>query len=123
MKRLEIIWPIFILLGFFGIIIFFVPNLPNRVACQTEKSAMGLEIRNGIITDKYLDSLYRDYETIKYKIGEKERETYLFRKDLSRVYDFFEIGDTVYKEKKDLKIRIFRSGMDTTFVLDFDCTR
>lgn len=76
MKKLKIIWLIFILMVFFGVILIFDRNLPDRVACQTEKSAMGLEIRNGIITEKYLDSLYRDYETIKL-VEKNERLIYL----------------------------------------------
>jgi len=106
-----------------AIFIFSILTIPNKTRCSNEKVALNLKITNGLIINKYRDSINHNFETIEFKIGNNKEKTNVFVGDFSDCFDFLMVGDLINKEKNDLEIRISRSEVNTTFVLNFDCQR
>jgi len=75
-----------------------------------------------VIIDKYLDKNEHSYPTlvVQDKQGHKTiNQDLVF--DISGLFDYLHIGDTLMKHKGEEYTKVIKYGLDTTFKVDFGC--
>ncbi|UII34116.1 hypothetical protein LVD17_09850 [Fulvivirga ulvae] len=95
-------------------------NRRNNSLCKTEKFGRA-EFFSGIIVKKYLDRKNHSNRTIKFKNNNDIKESILFALDSSGAYDFLIEGDSIVKNKGELRVRIYRDSVLNEFNIDYGC--
>lgn len=75
----------------------------------------------GVVVDKYIN-LNHAIPTIEFKTGNTIREV-SYSRDLSGLYDYLQIGDSIYKDINSLNVKVFRGEVLKEFVIDHGCGR
>lgn len=72
----------------------------------------------GRVLDKYMDSRYYEYITLLeiYNI----KTTISMDLEVSGLYDFIEVGDSIIKKSGEMKVRIIRQSLDTIYEMKFN---
>ncbi len=104
-------------------LVFVLPRIPSDSCLQKEKAARNLRIANGVLIKKFNDAPNHNYETIKYKDGEDEKESTDFVFDESGCYQYLQIGDSIFKKSESLLFRVRRNKKDSLFILNYGCKK
>lgn len=81
---------------------------PNKKASEYYKEYT----YSGLVTNKFIDSKQHNYQTVIIQNGE-EKDILLLDFETSGLFDFIEVGDSIFKKKSSLKLRLIRSELDT----------
>lgn len=121
-KTMKPIARVYLVLAFVGlIIIYFWFNSISPSEGEEYISAINAyksDQYSGVVVDKYIDKDQHNYQ----KVFLDERGTekvLLFNIEISGVYYFFEVGDTLMKENGSLYIRVIRNELDTILKMRF----
>jgi len=119
MKILLKIWVITSIIGLF-VIVFWLSQM-----IQSPEEAIGLAVDNyrveeykGVITNKFIDKKEHNLKKVFIRENNKQR-LILFDIETSGVYSYFEIGDSLIKNRGSLQIRVIRNKIDTTLQMKF----
>lgn len=74
---------------------------------------------NGVIVNKYIKPNHAS-PTIEFKTGNTVRYA-SYSRDLSGLYDYLQIGDSICKDINSLNVKVFRSEVFKEFVIDHGC--
>lgn len=69
----------------------------------------------GVVTDKYEDKEHHMHKTI-----EVNNVKHIFSRDVSGLYEFVEVGDSLYKEDSTADIKLIRDSKEFVFKIMFD---
>ena len=110
-----------LILGLLTIIFFiFLAKERTKEDCIRIKKKYVNKEYNGIINRKFEDKENHALPTL---IIKEENQPKIFGsfRDISGLYEYTQVGDSIIKEKGSLKVMIIRDDIDTIFKLDFDC--
>jgi hypothetical protein len=118
-KVLFKIWLILSLIGLVIILFWFKNIIPTpEEDIHMAVNAYKIDEFNGVVIDKYIDKNEHNFKKI--IINENNtRRVVLFDIEISGVYDFFMVGDSIAKDKGNLQIRVIRNDLDTTLQMEF----
>lgn len=111
-----------------GVIIIFltrvIPLLRKNVRCDAYDQFLSISL-NGVVNQKYIDYSQHSYKTIIYKNFEDSAfKKVLFDFDLSGLYDYINVTDTIYKEAHNDSIFKLTNGKRVLISkADFGCER
>ena len=86
--------------------------------CAAERSDVK-KFYKGMVIDKFIDRKNHLNPTL--KISNYNTKIVFLDYDKSGFYDFVRIGDSIIKEKGNMKIRLIRNDIDTVFTIDYGC--
>ncbi len=119
MKVLLKIWIITSVLGLFVIIFWLSHKIQSpKEAIESAIDTYRIEEYKGIITDKFIDKNEHNFKKVFIKENNRQR-IILFDIEASGVYNYFEIGDSLIKNRGSLQIRVLRNQTDTTLQMKF----
>lgn len=79
---------------------------------------------NGVVVDKFIDSSNHATKTVKLLVGDRFQNWGTIGTDVSGIYDYIMINDSVSKSAGSDSLYIFRVNAKTAvFKLDFNCDR
>ncbi|MGC9342622.1 MAG: hypothetical protein ACP5E3_07985 [Bacteroidales bacterium] len=118
-KVLFKIWLIVSLIGLVIILFWFINIIPTAEEdIHMAVNAYKIDEFNGVVIDKYIDKNEHNFKKV--IINENNtRRVVLFDIEISGVYDFFMVGDSIAKDKGNLQIRVIRNDLDTTLQMEF----
>lgn len=87
--------------------------------CENEKNVNNMKFE-GKVLKKYLDKKEHLNPVL---ITNDQPYKLIIQIDISRFYEFVEVGDSLKKEKGSLDIRLIRTGLDTVFTIDYGCEK
>ena len=76
----------------------------------------------GVVNKKFKDKENHAAKTLIIK-GKTEKKIFRKYRDISGLYEYSQVGDSIKKEKGTAKVKITRGDRDTTFILDFNCPK
>ncbi len=106
---------IFLLLGTIVIVKFIstVKKLnPDKKASEYYRE----DVFSGLVLNKYIDSKQHNYKTLIVGNDNKEHRI-LFDFEIGGLYEFIQIGDSIFKKKDTLDVRLKRNKMDTIITM------
>jgi len=110
-----------LILGLLTIIFFiFLAKERTKEDCVSIKKKYVNKGYNGIINRKFEDKENHALPTLIIK-EENQRKIFGSFRDISGLYEYSQVGDSIIKEKGSLKVKIIRDDKETIFKLDFDC--
>jgi len=114
------------LLGVIGVIIFYALILNDRSDCETIQNRYTLEKYSGTIIEKFIDKNQHNYHKIiiDENIGLEKSigiRTLTFDFEISGVYDYLKIGDSITKTNINHNLKIKRNNKDTIWNMKFYC--
>ena len=112
------IWGILYIVGIIGVIIFFISQPSDDEICiQQYKKEKGIYY-NGRVVAKYLDKANHNSKTLELSMkGEKVNLDW----DLSGLYEFVEVNDSIVKDTGNYEVRIYRDSDEYKFIIDYGC--
>ncbi len=123
MKKKLIISTVAFVIFFTLFKIFSSGNYPDFFAnngCHTLTERMRAARFCGIVDEKYLDKKSHMDETI--IVNNKKSEIMMIiPNELSGLYEFIEVGDSIFKEKESMECYIKRESITKRFEIDFGC--
>lgn len=110
-----------LILGLLTIIFFiFLAKERSKEDCIRIRKKYVNKKYNGIINRKFKDKENHALPTLIIK-EKNQRKIFGSFRDISGLYEYSQVGDSIIKEKESLKIKIIRDNKDTIFKLDFNC--
>lgn len=82
--------------------------IPNKKASEFYRD----DNYSGIVSAKYIDSLRHNYRTIVVEGGNKTQKI-LFDHENGGFFEFVQIGDSLFKKRDTLDVRLKRKKLDT----------
>lgn len=74
----------------------------------------------GIVDEKFKDKENHSAKTLIIK-GKTAKKVFRKYRDRSGLYEYARVGDSVYKPKGSLKVKVIREEKETVFTIDLDC--
>jgi len=74
----------------------------------------------GVVDEKFKDKENHAAKTLIIK-GKTEKTVFRKYRDKSDLYEYARIGDSIYKPKESLKVKVIREKKETVFIIDLDC--
>lgn len=99
---------------------FFEPLIREDAFCDLTEEYK-IDNLQGTVVRKYRDSRNHNYKTVEIQ---EENHKILKRNltsDLSGLYEYISVGDSVYKPSGTLKILVIRGNEKKYFTIDFGC--
>lgn len=88
--------------------------------CISQENFLKTTKYKGIISGKYENANKHYLPTLEIKEGNQKKVFESFR-DISGIYDFAQIGDSIIKDSGTLKIEIIRNNKGNNFIIDLNC--
>ncbi len=82
--------------------------IPNKKASEFYRD----DNYSGLVAAKYIDSFQHNYRTIVIETGNK-RQKFLFDHENGGFFEFVQVGDSLFKKKDTLDVRLKRKNLDT----------
>jgi hypothetical protein len=124
MKRKKIVQNI---IGVILILVFFFIINNERVqkwfgnnACTSIKDSVSVLDLEGLVLTKYLDVKSHMHETISIENNGVNLKI-IIPNEYSGLYQFIQVGDSIFKEKNSLFCNVKRTGNTKVFFIDFKC--
>ncbi len=111
------IWGILYFVGIIGVLIFFISQPSSEELCLQQYKNEKNVFYNGVVTNKYLDSLEHNYKTIILN----NHKTLWMNWDESGLYEFVQPFDSIVKNSGSYEVKLFRDSMRFTFTIDYGC--
>lgn len=89
-------------------------------ACLRKEKLLAINLR-GIVVEKFYDKMHSNAETITLFNDNRSNINVVCHQELKSFYYYIQIGDSIYKPKDVLEIKVFRENFDTTFIFNYDC--
>jgi|TARA_R100000541_G_scaffold54364_2_gene62844 hypothetical protein len=67
---------------------------------------------SGLVTNKFIDSEQHNYRTVIIRNDEKS-DIFLLDFETSGLFEFIQVGDSIFKKKNSLNLRLKRYQLDT----------
>ncbi|MEG9329213.1 hypothetical protein V6B16_14815 [Salinimicrobium catena] len=111
-----------LILGIIGVLvlIIFWSSIESKTDCESFISGIKSEKYNGIVTEKYIDSINHMYKKVILKNSSKTN-IILLDDEKSGLFRYLKNGDSIFKKNNSLKVHIKRNTSDTIFNLDYYC--
>lgn len=90
-------------------------------ACHTLTERIRKIKASGIVMNKYLDKKSHMHETIIINSNRKSDFMVKIPNELSGLYEFVEVGDSLFKEEESLEGFVKRDSVIKKFEIDFGC--
>lgn len=74
----------------------------------------------GVVGEKFKDKENHAAKTLIIK-GKTEKKVFRKYRDRSGFYEYARVGDSIYKPKKSLKVKVIREEKETVFTIDLEC--
>ncbi|MCB9225900.1 MAG: hypothetical protein H6578_01845 [Chitinophagales bacterium] len=109
---------------FLSAIVFFVIFLLLQPSdgCLKKKNLLNHDL-NGVVVEKFYDIKFSNVETIRVFNFKKYNHRVVCGQELKPFFNYTQIGDSIYKPKGILEIKLFREDFDTTFIFNYDCDK
>lgn len=121
MKKYKKLIPVLIVIILFIIVKVMSISAPYR-GCVFKSNSIKQIFINGIIVKKFKDE--SDHNMKKITILNKNNDFNIaVQGDQSGLYDFINIGDSIYKEKNSMEATIVRDSVKKAFIIDFGCEK
>ncbi|HRW21694.1 MAG TPA: hypothetical protein PLO05_09845 [Bacteroidales bacterium] len=119
LKPLFRIWLVLCIIGLVVVSIWF-RNITPKAEEEINQAidAYKKEEFQGTIIKKFIDKNEHSFKKVIITENQDKR-TILFDIETSGIYDYFEIGDSIIKEKGTLEVRIIRHDLDTILEMKF----
>ncbi len=118
-KLIVKIWLITGAIGLLFIIIWFSQIIPTpEEDINMAVNAYKIEEYEGLIVDKFIDRKEHNFKKVIINENNQQR-VILFDIEISGLYDFLEIGDSIIKNKGELRVRVIRNELDTILKMKF----
>ncbi|MCB9227502.1 MAG: hypothetical protein H6578_10090 [Chitinophagales bacterium] len=89
--------------------------------CLSKKYILNKDLQ-GVVVEKFYDNKHSNVEVIKVRNNNYNVNFNSYSERLP-LFNYTQIGDSIYKPKGVLEIKLFRGGFDTTFVFNYDCDK
>jgi hypothetical protein len=99
--------------------VFIVKKQTKDECIQLTEKYKGMRF-DGIVTKKFKDREKHSAKTL-YIQGQKGKQTFVKYRDMSGFYENVEFGDSIFKPKGTLKVKVLIEKNDTAFTIDFEC--
>jgi hypothetical protein len=76
-------------------------------------------VYDGVLTNKFVDKKQHNYKKIILKDFNGRESTHILDLESGGLYDYLEIGDTIYKKRGELFLKLKRKKNDTIIHLKF----
>ena len=76
-------------------------------------------VYDGVLTNKFVDKKQHNYKKIILKDFNGRESTHVLDLESGGLYDYLEIGDTIYKKRGELFLKLKRKKNDTIIHLKF----
>lgn len=96
------------------------PLDPDQIYKCNWSAEMEIKTINGIVVRKFIDSNNHNIPTLTVATQDQKKE-FEFVNEQSRFFEFTQVGDTVFKAPKTMKIEIRRNGSKFEKILDYGC--
>jgi len=121
MKKYIKLTPFIIVILFFALIKIISLNAPYRGCVSHSKLIENLYL-NGIVLNKFEDKANHLNRTFVVFQNQVKIEVNI-EGDTSGLYNFINVGDSIYKEKNSMKTIILRESIKKVFFIDFGCEK
>lgn len=113
-------WPRwYVFLSILFVIIFFIYHFESPLKIRNEKFRRDLKLSfNGIVIDKFVDSVNHNYKTILIKEN-LDTTRFIFDFDRTNTFHYIKTGDSIIKDKGDSAILIIRNKNRKEFTLKY----
>ncbi len=110
---------ILLLVGLVATFFFFKNNNSSQEELSNQiKNKVQNRSFSGIVKKKFIDSSFHNRETITISNKEAVLVTDFIYED-SSLFNFINVGDSIFKKKNDLNVRVIRDGVDSLIPLTF----
>lgn len=123
--KLEIMkiinWPKwYVALSMIFVVAFFVYNYENPSTVRSNKFQQDLLLSiKGLLIDKFIDYKNHEYKTCKIQRGD-DTLTLLMNLDRSDIFNYLEIGDSIFKKPGDSLVIVKRENNTRRFYLNYE---
>lgn len=90
--------------------------------CLSKKYILNKNLQ-GIIIEKFYDKKHSNIEVLKVWNKDKFNVNFNSYSERKVLFEYAQIGDSIYKPKDVLEIKLYRENFDTTFVFNYDCDK
>lgn len=123
--KLEIMkiinWPKwYVALSMIFVVAFFVYNYENPSTVRSNKFQQDLLLSiKGLLIDKFIDYKNHEYKTCKIQRGD-DTLTLLMNLDRNDIFNYLEIGDSIFKKPGDSLVIVKRENNTRRFYLNYE---
>lgn len=89
--------------------------------CLSKKYILNKDLQ-GVVVEKFYDNKHSNVEVIKVRNNSYNINFNSYSERLP-LFNYIQIGDSIYKPKGVLEIKLYRGNFDTTFVFNYDCDK
>lgn len=118
MTTFRKIWGLLYVVGITGVIIFFVSQPSDNKICIQQYKKEGSISYKGRVIARYLDKANHNSKII--EVSSKNNKVNLDW-DLSGLYDFIEVNDSIVKDRGSYEVHVYRNSDEYKFVIDYGC--
>jgi hypothetical protein len=109
-----------IVFGFIIIVIWLLSESSKfEVTSSDAKRIFKDVVYDGVLTNKFVDKEQHNYKKIILKDFNGRESTHILDLESGGLYDYLEIGDTIYKKRGELFLKLKRKKIDTIIHLKF----
>jgi hypothetical protein len=99
--------------------VFLVKKKINEDCRRVKEQYLNVEYK-GIVDEKFKDKENHAAKTLIIK-GKTAKKVFRKYRDRSGLYEYARVGDSIYKPKGSLKVKVIREEKETVFTIDLDC--
>jgi hypothetical protein len=110
-----------LILGFITIIFFvYLAKKKSKEDCiRVREQYLNAEY-NGVVSNKFKGKENHAAKTLIIK-GKTEKKFFRKYRDISGLYEYVRVGDSIYKPNGSLDVKVIRGKRDTIFSIDLEC--
>jgi hypothetical protein len=110
-----------LILGFITIIFFvYLAKKKSKEDCIRVREQYFNAEYKGVVNKKFKDKENHAAKTLIIK-GKTEKKIFRKYRDISGLYEYARVGDSIYKPKRSLKVKVIREEKETVFTIDLEC--
>lgn len=110
-----------LILGFITIIFFvYLAKKKIKEDCLRVREQYFNAEYKGVMDEKFKDKENHAAKTLIIK-GKTEKTVFRKYRDRSDLCEYARVGDSIYKPKESLKVKVIRSRKENVFIIDLDC--
>jgi hypothetical protein len=119
-EKVSIFLQYSIVFGFIIIVIWLLSESSKfEVTSSDAKRIFKDVVYDGFLTNKFVDKKQHNYKKIILKDFNGRESTHILDLESGGLYDYLEIGDTIYKKRGELFLKLKRKKNDTIIHLKF----